>query len=439
MTNYILRSVLFLLLLGFSAADLAFDIKSFGACQGAPDDSTAIQRAVNEALASATDNIVVFSCLAPVGEGIVVQRIAGNHPVQLVSDPPGSGIRATAVPTRAGQLLGASGPSALILRNCDDCTVSGLVFDGSAKAAIMLGVQRSSRAVVANNFFTNIGSPSSSPNAALFAIGNTNNRYFNNTIHRTQGSARGMWIGNTGGGTAEVEINPTISSNTIVNSAATGIAVLATGGVIRNNYITDTGGAGIAISASPIAVSSNLLVEGNQVLRNRFHGIQSDSSSPSVRTNQITVRNNTCSENFGSGIYLVRANNWIVTGNNCSDNNSDGTGSGAGITVHSASTITISGNTLGNAKQGAARTQQAGISILGETNPFDVQNVTITGNSINNNLSHGIAVGSAPHSLPNTVDNIRISGNTFSLNGGRQVYTFEQGAGSVENIVNINN
>ena len=61
-----------------------------------------------------------------------------------------------------------------------------------------------------------------------------------------------------------------------------------------------------------------------------------------------------CSENNGSGIYVVGASNWTVTENHCLDNNFDyngnpsntppGTGTGNGITVARATHIVIENN-----------------------------------------------------------------------------------------------
>lgn len=428
--NLRLRALLTLLaLLGAPIPAVSMDIKTFGACQGAADDSAAIQQAVDTAAASATDNTVTFSCMAPVGNGVVVSR--DRSAVRIVAGP-ASGIKATAVPKGATRSAGSGGPAVLLLSACHDCSVTGLTFDGNGKGAILLGIVNSERVAVLNNSFSNAGSATHYAPAVVYAIGNRDNLYSGNTIRNTYGRTRGLWIGNTGSGPDDAEVNPTISDNSISSTAATGIATVTVGGRILGNYVSDAGGAGIVIASTADFSSRYVTVENNRVYRNQYHGIQSDATDS--RTVNVLLRNNISSENHGAGIYVVNANNWTVTGNIVQNNNFSGAQHAPGIVVQSASDILIRDNVVSDTRSGLRRTQQDGISISGRLAAGNVHNVTVEGNVIRNHLANGIIVNSSPNSQGGTVNNVVLGSNSIDGNEKCRIRVFEQGSGSVSNV-----
>lgn len=428
-----LRVLLTLLaLVGVPIPAASMDIKAYGACQGAADDSAAIQQAVDAAAASATDNTVTFSCMAPVGNGVVVSRDRNAvHAVHIVAGP-ASGIKATAVPKGATKSAGSGGPATLLLSACHDCSVTGLTFDGNEKGTILLGIVNSERVSVLKNSFSNAGSATLYAPAVVYAIGNRDNLYSGNMIRNTYGRTRGFWVGNTGGGSGEAEVNPTISDNSIRATAATGIATVTVGGRIIGNYVSDTGGAGIVIASTADVSSRDVTVENNRVYRNRYHGIQSDAIDS--RTVNVFLRNNISNENNGAGIYIVNASNWTVTGNIVQDNNFSGAQYAPGIVVQSANDILIRDNVISDTRSGLRRTQHDGISVSGRLAAGNVRNVTMEGNVIRNHLANGIVVNSSPNSQGGTVNNVVLGSNSLDGNEKCRIRMFEQGSGSVSNV-----
>lgn len=398
-------------------AVFALDIRSFGACQGAPDDSVAIQKAIDAALRSKTDNAVTFSCLAPVGKGVIARRATGKAAVSLRALP-GGGIRAVKTFGKPSTLgAGSGGLAALVLRDCTDCSATGLTFDGNGKPIIMLGVVFSLRAIIKDNTFYNVGNPSGPP-SALYAVGNRDNHYSNNTVRDTHGETRGLWIGNVGGGPSEIESNPTVSNNTLTNIARSAIVITAIGGRVSDNYVNVTGGAGIVLAAGSVGGTTNVVVEGNEIHRANYHAIQSDVWEDGYKTVGVIVKDNTCSESNHYGIYAVRVSDWVITGNSCMDNNYDNVGHGGGIYVQNAHNVTVANNRTMDTREGPHRTQDDGITLSAGLTEFDLRAITVTNNFAINNKMHGIHALTNPASPARPAFDIDIIFNTIERNGG---------------------
>jgi parallel beta-helix repeat protein len=251
---------------------------------------------------------------------------------------------------------------------------------------------------------------------AFGAIGNRDGSYSGNTVQNTGASRHGMHIGHYGSA-AELEINPTVQNNTITDVGGDGIVIVAQGGLVSTNTVTRAGASGIVLSGYQSIYTTNTVLEGNQVSRCTWHGIQSD-MFPGEYTSGVTVRNNVVFENNGSGIYAVNTRSWLVEGNTARDNDLDNVPNAEGITVQSSRDLVIRNNVLADTRTGSARTQNNGIKIVGyggSSSAPDVYNVEVSGNTVTNHSHQGIFVGGAPGGYLDLVNVTRntISGNTL--------------------------
>lgn len=253
----------------------------------------------------------------------------------------------TATATGGIKVLAGGTNENLLVYQCTDCKVSGLRFDGSASNTTLLFALANTRLTVENNRFVDPGGQ------AVFAVRNTNSIYRGNTItsRRTDTSTgRGLWIGNPGQqALPEVEIGAIIERNTVTGLNATGIVCMCINSVIRDNHVADTNGAGIAISSYQWAVARNVLVSGNTLMRNAFHGLQADVVGGGARSSDVTVIGNTMTHNAYSGVYAVNAEKWLIAENIIEDNGTYEPGTSAGVLVDFADVILISRNRISNA------------------------------------------------------------------------------------------
>jgi len=365
------------------------DIADFEACGSEPDNSINIQAAINSA---GPYDTVLFSCLSPIQNPVVVD--SATH-VALVGVS-GGGIRLAANLTAGGD-DGFLGPTALLLKYCSNCVVDGVTFQSAINSTsprysgTLLSVEHSDGAGIYNNTFRWVGAA----NAALGGAANVGAEYISNTISDTPTLCRGMWIGNSTVSTYEHQ--PIIKNNLIQNTGHSGIGLVADLAQVTGNVVQNAAEAGIALSCwDSVYKTKNALIENNSFLGCN-HGIQSDGTNnlPSPRTENMTVHNNTCDGNRGTGIYVVNASHWTVTGNHCRNNNSDlyssqQPGTGHGIYVDAADNIVIEGNEFSDTQ--TTRTQTSGVVIRG-TEIGPVTCVTVNNNTISNNLQDGVFVG----------------------------------------------
>ncbi len=417
--NFRLRWVVWLAAMvafrGPAAAQTTIDIRSFGAsCAGWLDDGPAVQAAVNALPDSG--GTVVIPCLAGVGPaGIAVES---KKTVIIRGQGAGSGFRALAVTNRT---VGGFGASLLVLRECADCQVRDLTFDGNGLGVNLIGLDHSSNVSIEDNRLSNVGYA----NAALVAIGNRKNRYVRNEITNTGKTAtdgtRGMWVGNLGEGEAEVE--PYIAFNTLRQISATGIVTVATSPVVTGNLVENTLGAGIKlVQPSPEGRS---VIEGNSLRRNLFHGLQVE------KANHVELRDNTIEENQGAGIHLWNGfEASLIRGNVIRNNVTDRTrGWQGGILVGSARDSTIENNEITDTRQGSARTQDHGILVLSA----GVYNLTVRGNSISNHTVNGIHITNHPD-FGGEVDGVTLVENRVTGNSGYGLQVLQSKPNSIRNI-----
>lgn len=394
------------------------DIRSFGAaCNGTSDDRGALQQAL-DALPS-TGGTLSISCMLGVGgNGVVLQ---GKSNVVVRASTSGAGIRSL---SRTSQNVQGFGPVTFAVRQCTNCRIEGLTFEGNNVDVGPLGFDRCTNTVAEGNVIRNVGA--NFAGGAISAAGNRGNQYLRNTIDGTRegpgGAVRGMWLGNPG--SSEQEWYPVASGNTIRNAAATGIALHPVGATLTDNYIENTLGAGIKIVPVPGQSAANL-VERNTLRRNKFSGLQIDSAY------NLTVRNNVMEENQMGGIfvYLGLTNSSIVN-NIVRDNNSDRLGGWqGGIYIHHAYNATIAGNQIYDTRSGSARTQDNAI-VFNAVSSGGIRNVKVTNNICRNSAVHGIAI----YNDGGTLSDIEITGNQCTQNAGYGLHVNEKSAGALRNI-----
>ena len=150
---------------------------------------------------------------------------------------------------------------------------------------------------------------------------------------------------------------------------------------IRNNTCTNNSEDGIEIGSS-----SNNVISNNNCTNNNGNGIEIGSSSNNV------ISNNTCTNNSEDGIEIGSSSNNVISNNNCTNNN------GNGIEIGSSSNNVISNNTCTN-------NSEDGIEIWWYSNT----NV-MRFNLISNNHYYGIYIGFGSGNI--------IYGNSFYYNHG---------------------
>jgi parallel beta-helix repeat protein len=207
------------------------------------------------------------------------------------------------------RVVGGFGYTAIILKNCRNVGLR-LHYRGNGLKANALGLDNCEACTIHGGTFTGMGEAT----AAILSIGGRDNRYEGNFIGPTPGACRGIWIGGTNPG--ESDTRATIVHNTIDRTAATGIVYVGVGALIERNTITATGGAGIALGDN----TTDVFVSANVAMRNNFHGMQDDSTSPLTPCRNITIRGNDFGKNRNSGIYLTRTQGGEVSGNDCEGN-----------------------------------------------------------------------------------------------------------------------
>ena len=160
-----------------------------------------------------------------------------------------------------------------------------------------------------------------------------------------------------------------IESGRIPDGAGQVILVNCEGVLVENQELND---ASIGVE---VAFSTNITVRDNTCSNNHDVGIHF------LYSNDNAISGNNCSNNGRDGISLYDSSNNRISGNNCSDN-------GAGIDLHDSSNNSIVGNNCTN-------NEWTGINLYGSSN-------SIAGNNCSNNHGDGIGLSG--------------SGNTISSN-----------------------
>jgi parallel beta-helix repeat protein len=389
------------------------------ACDGITDDAQAVQAALDALPATGGTVTVPAGRLCGLGAGGV--RVQQRRAVLLEGLGPGAGLRALA----PGAAFGGYGPTLVRLLNCTDCAVRHLTFDGQGQATNLLGIGASARVQVVANTFVH-----ADYNGALVAYGNTDTVYAGNTADGLLGTTRAFWIGNANRG--EAETRATIADNTLTALAGTAIALLGSGAVLRNTLegTGNTHGAGIALACTATVRAQDVLVEGNAITGFAYHGLQSDCTHDGESTRTITVRGNTIRGTPGTGIYVVRARQWIVQDNVIEDVGLHG------IYVQNARRITLTGNQITDTRAGAVRTTRDGIRVVGAANVLDVVTVLMDTNTVTHVTGHGIQVTNV---APGTMTDLRLQHNVLLENDGYGIFVADVTDGDITRVVATQN
>ena len=249
--------------------------------------------------------------------------------------------------------------------------------------------------------------------------------------------SRGLWIGNTTA--AELEYGAKVLDNAITLTSATGIVCIFRGGEVRGNTVTGTGsgaGSGIAMGAANGVRCENMVIQGNTFVGWNFHGIQSDAIDDTNYTQNITVVNNITRQNLGTGIFVNRARGWVVVGNIVEDNNFENAGSGPGIDISMARQIRVENNLVTDTRTGGARTQTNGIRVFAQISAREVEDITLKGNVVSNNLGDGIQIA---NSAPGTMTRILIQQNLSTDNGDWGIGVKDATDGDITKVVATGN
>jgi hypothetical protein len=215
-----------------SASAQTLDVRSFGArCDGS-DDSGAVNAAF-----SALPNGGTLQISCRLGVSHVLLRGKNGVTIEGVS---------------GGGFVGAGSTAERILvrvENCNGCAIQNFSIDANYVGSAGLGIHWSSDTRVENINVVNVSYPAQ---AGIVAMGNRGNRYLGNSVTNTTGSesdgTRGMWIGNGGSGSSNIEWNALIAHNTMRNIAATGLVGHTAGATLTGNVVDGTRGAGIKIT-----------------------------------------------------------------------------------------------------------------------------------------------------------------------------------------------
>lgn len=397
------------------------DVTAFGAAiNGSTDDSTAFANAI--ASLPTTGGTILVSGQAGIGSsGILISNKSNIHIVGL---GPKAGIKSLA---NGGNTILTAGVATLAIKSSTNCSVEGLYIDMNSTTNIAVGIASSQDCVIKDNTVVSSG--------GLLAVGSwggSRNKIINNNISAGVNSSRGIWVGNTQSG--EMENDATIYGNIIKNMPATGINFAGTNALIQLNTVISNAGSGIVVSEGNGFRGSFASIIGNTIRSNLFHGIQSDSATAfgsGGYTEWVVVEGNIVKENLQSGIYAVKAKHWDVIGNVVVDNNSDASGNGYGITLNQAQGINVTGNTVGDTRTGASRTQQKGIYAETASGANDIKDIQILNNYAFNNTQDGISVVSV---TPGTVSNVRIQGNNCVSNTTYGIVVADAIAGEITDI-----
>ncbi|MCL2360570.1 MAG: hypothetical protein FWC73_02010 [Defluviitaleaceae bacterium] len=242
-----------------------------------------------------------------------------------------------------------------------------------------------------------------------------------------------------------------------VSVAAGGALTLAAGGHIHNNRAATGGGVQVTGSA---ANAANLAMTGGSIMDNVTTGTGAANSGGGVALNATNshftmsggrIAGNTASSTNasggGGGIALTAAGaRFIMTGGFISDNtalhgggvllhphpvnlphsisggyiyDNHANGSGGGINVMGATTLNMSGGTIGSAVPGDnnhANVNGGGVAFSAANSRFNMTSGTIIGNTAT--IGGGVLLNASPADNPHIISGGNIIGNTASTNGG---------------------
>ncbi|MGI9447500.1 MAG: right-handed parallel beta-helix repeat-containing protein, partial [Pirellulales bacterium] len=210
------------------------------------------------------------------------------------------------------------------------------------------------------------------------AVGNVNISQPGSTI--SNAAQEGILLA---GGSANTEL----AGFTISNSGASGVVALAgnySGTTFSNSTVTGSAGSGFASNNA-----EGFTVSNSEFSTNADHGIRFDAAKNSA------VRENVIGNNGKYGVLVVTSDS-----------------------VQATSNISVDSNFIGtNSSDESTPNGKSGIWVLGQTHGHGtVDDVSITGNTIENNLVHGIEVWSATNVTIGGVREDGVTENKISKN-----------------------
>lgn len=329
----------------------------------------------------------------------------------------GGKIKLTAV---ASQTVAGFGATSIIFDGCTRSGIEGFEIDGNSIATNGICLDGCT-----DSFVQDVTIYSCGINGQILAAGGgVRNRFRRNTSHSASGTARGMWLGNVNATDMETDI--LIEGNTSRNNNASGIVVCSVGGRVVGNHSRTNEGAGIVLPGANGYAARGLAISANYCIDNLFHGIQADVTytTEADLARDVSISGNVCSENnrgTGAGIYVVAAKGWSITGNTCNDNGQNGIFIG-----DRAYEISASGNVCRDTRAGGSRSQDNGIQIVAQA--AAVSDVTVSGNTCDNNTTRGIGVTNVS---PNTVAGYTLAGNVCTSNDVNGIFVAEAALGEI--------
>lgn len=387
------------------------NVRDHGAkCNGASDDTAAVQKALNAL--PAEGGVVVVPGLCAVGApGILIENRAK---IVLKGAGENAGFKHLSTTKLHTQTFG---PAMILFRQCEGCSVENLKVDGNNVGVASFGFDRCTDCAVRNCRVENVAYPA---NAAMIGDGNTRMRIEGCFIGKTgtgeftkpdgtkvPDATRGIWFGNAAKGTGESDLY--VGKCTFRNTAATSIASHASGATITENLVEDCGCGPKLVP--PVENPGKNLIEKNTVRRSHMlHGCQVE--GPGCKN--ITIRGNLFEDCMLSGIYIYGAfENGVIEDNTIRNNcrNPNGGWKGAIMFGHCTNTV-IRNNRFENTKTGIDRTQDVGMMFNAPT-PGAIANVTVEKNVISGHQMHGVVLCQTGGSI----EGMKIVGNTFEGNG----------------------
>jgi len=192
-------------------------------------------------------------------------------------------------------------------------------------------------------------------------------------------TVQGFIISNATNGISVRANNCMVLENTVKNNDF-GIIIDGSGCKVSGNSVTDNT-CGIKDENSSNSVTGNLV-------GNNKDGIALDGSSHSI------IKDNTVNNNSGDGILISNSGYATVTGNKISNNDN-------GINIYNSSNSVVAGNVVNSNKNG-----------IRLNSPRICSNITLTGNSVNNNRLGGMDLAWLNDSV---LSGNMVSNNTFGI------------------------
>jgi Right handed beta helix region len=392
------------------------------------DNSVAVQAAMN----SLPSGTVQFNGMVAVGRtSWTGLTLASKSNIKLVGANKGCGIKVLAQPTQTIPTFPNS-YTLIKMTSCSYLTISNVEINGNSLSFAFLGMEFCSYCIIEDNYFHDTVVTAGNRNTrAIMARKGSHNKYMRNKVYKAAG---GFLLGNTN---SDPEVDLMVSNNNLDTVADDGLAGTWQMALIEGNRFYNISYSGVVNGSWNGTQSKDVKVINNYIHGCGWHGIQSDAMDESDPNLNWIIQGNTICCGAQSGIYIAGpAQNWIIQGNVIYDNNYDGRYYAAGICIDCVyptlgsymKDIVIADNLIYN----SAGKQKWGIILNSRDTSDRITKITIRGNTIYGNVSHGIFL---TRYSTGTMNRISLVGNRVYNNGFRGI---EVDAG-VSNLVVVGN